>query len=161
MNFTEKDNYTIIYETEYPEKLDGIKLNNLSLFDLECTDKPWYKECIVNKTHFIKSGYYYTLHSNHKGTKTVSYETSMINVILKEETPTPKPSDDTNYGLIIGISIAAVIIIILIALVIWKYLKHKKNKGEDSKKEKLVSVNDIMVSSQVKEGINQSVANED
>ena len=163
LNFTEKDNYTLIYETEYPEKLDGIKLNNLSSFDLKCTDKPWYKECMVNKTHFTKSDYYYTLHSNHKGAKTISYEVPMINVIIKEEPPNPKPSenDDTNYGLIIGLSIAAVIIIILIIFLLWKYLQHKKKKEEkDPEKEKLVGVNDIIVSQQVKEGINQSRATE-
>ena len=119
---------------------------------------------MVNKTHFTKSDYYYTLHSNHKGTKTVSYEAPMINVIIKEEPPTPKPSEDEdiNYGLIIGLSIAAgIIIIILIICLLWKYLQHKKKKGEtDPEKEKLVGVNDIIVSKQVKEGINQSRASE-
>ena len=101
LNFTEKNNISIIYETQYPEKISGIKLNNLSPNDLECTDKPWHKECLVNKAHFQKSGYYYTLHSNHKGTKTISYEAPMIYVIVKEE-PSPEPEEKgPNYGLLL------------------------------------------------------------
>ena len=167
LNFTSRDNYTLIYETENPEKLNGIKLNNDSKFDLECEDKIWYKECIVNKTHFTKSGYYYTLHSNHKGTKTVSYEAPKINVIVKESKPNPETEDEgTNLGLIIGLSVAAgIIIICLVIFLIWYYWKNKGNKKEDEecredddkKEEKKELLNDKIVSDQIKE----SEANED
>ena len=50
----------------------------------------------MNKTHFTKSGYYYTLHSNHKGTKTISYEAPMINVIVEEPNPSPNPEPEDN-----------------------------------------------------------------
>ena len=38
----------------------------------------------MNITHFTKSGYYYTYHSNHLGLKTVAYEAPAIKVILNE-----------------------------------------------------------------------------
>jgi len=173
LNFTLRDNYTLTYETENPEKLNGIKLNNDSKFDLECEDKIWYKECIVNKTHFTKSGYYYTLHSNHKGTKTISYEAPMINVIVEEPNPSPNPEPEdkgTNLGLVIGLSVAAAIIVIcLVVFLVWYYMKNKENKKdhecseeEDNKnEEKKELLNDKIKSDQVQEEIKQSEANED
>ena len=101
---------------------------------MECEDKIWYKECIVNKTHFTKSGYYYTLHSNHKGTKTISYEAPMINVIVEEPNPSPNPEPEdkgTNLGLVIGLSVAAAIIVIcLVVFLVWYYMKNKENKKD-------------------------------
>ena len=179
MNFTAKENYKLIYETEYPSKLKGIKLDNLSSFDLEYIDKSWHKECIVNKTHFNKNGYYYTLHSNHKGSKTISYEAPLVNVIVKEE-PTPEPkgdNDGTNYGLIIGLFVAAFIIICLVVIIALYYLKNKDKKtdklydkttrGEDdgkdneNKDEKKEILNDMITSNDVNEEIRQSEANKD
>ena len=169
LNFTARDNYTLKYYTENPEKISGIKLNNDSKFDLECEDKIWYKECLVNKTHFTKSGYYYTLHSNHKGTKTVAYEAPMVDVIMKESSPdTEGGDDDTNLGLIIGLSVAAgIIIICLVIFLIWYFYKNKGDKKEDEecredddndkKEEKKELLSDKIVSEQIKE----SEANED
>ena len=122
----------------------------------------------MNITHFTKSGYYYTLHSNHKGTKTISYEAPMIKVIIKEENPEPE-GDGDRAGLIIGLSIAGVIIICLIIFLVWYYLQKRRNKGEkyedsfrgdeDNEKEKLNKKDDIIASNQVEEEIRKSEAN--
>ena len=169
LNFKEKESYSIIYETEYPERLNGIKLNINSPFELNCTNKPWFKECIVNKDHFTKSGYYYTFHSNHKGSKTISYEAPLINVINQEQLE-PEKDNDTNYGLIIGFSVAGVIIICLVIFLVWYYLKNKKgdkkdigedvDKGNLDKDEEKGLLNDMITSKGVNEEIRQSEANE-
>ena len=185
LNFTEKDNYTIIYQTENPERLTGIKLNESSSSELECTNKPWYKECIVDKSHFTKSGNYYTYHSNHKGTKTIAFEAPMINVITKEVGPEPGPKpdpdpdpdpepgpqgeDETNYGLIIGLSVGGIVLVGIIIFLIIYFLK-KKNNNKDEKRQAFMSdqeekeeekVNNVVISDKVKEEIKQSEANED
>ena len=158
LNFTVKDNYMIKYETEYPERLNGIKLNSDSSSELNCTNKNWYKECTVNKIHFKKNGYYYTYHTNHQNSKTISYEAPMINVIFEPETK----DDDNNYGLIFGISVGiSIIIIILVSFLLWYYLKNKNKMREDSLIEEKQTGLGISVSSQVKEEIRQSEAKEE
>ena len=120
MNFKEKESYILIYETGHPELLNGIKLNQDSSQELKCENKKWYKGCIVDKSHFDKSGYYYTSHTNYLGSKTISYEASPIKVTMPN-------NDENNYGVIIGVSVAGgVIIICVIIFLIWHY-KKKKN----------------------------------
>ena len=120
MNFKEKESYILIYETGHPELLNGIKLNQDSSQELKCENKKWYKRCIVDKSHFDKSGYYYTSHTNYLGSKTISYEASPIKVTMPN-------NDENNYGVIIGVSVAGgVIIICVIIFLIWHY-KKKKN----------------------------------
>ena len=152
LNFKEKDTYTIRYETENPDKLTGIKLNIDSSFELDCVNTAWYKDCKVNQSHFTKDDHYYTYHSNHMGSKTISYEASMINVILKEIIPddSGNPSDagddDKDYGLVIGLSIAGgIIAICLIILLIWCLKRRNKNSEDirlDLDKKELLGVSD-------------------
>ena len=98
IDFKEQDSFVIRYETDYPEKLNGIKLNNDSKFELECFNRIGIKECYVNETHFMESGDYYTYYQNSFGIKSISYETPKIKVILKgehepEEEETEKESE--------------------------------------------------------------------
>ena len=142
LDFTKNDSYIIRYETKYPDKLDGIQLNTYSKSELECEDKKWYKECIVNKTHFSKNGKYYTYHNNFKGSKTISYEAPLIKVIYskeEEEDEGEGEGDNKNYGLIIGLSVAGGIIVLgVIGFFIYRYLRKRKlddngyNKDEDN-----------------------------
>ena len=80
-----KEDTRIKYETENPERLKGIKLNNESKFELNCENKIWFKECIINEEHFKNSenGYYYTYHSNHLGLKTVAFIITTIFVMQR------------------------------------------------------------------------------
>ena len=164
LNFTENDSYKIRYETESPKLLKGIKLNEYSS-ELDCKDNKWYKECTVNKTHFTKSDYYYTYHINHLGSNTISYEAPAIQVIVKEIQPTPtdkSDNDGSDIGLIVGLTVGFGIIILgLIAFLAWYYLKYKsKNKKDDQDGVIVGDDKDIPISSQIKEEILQSEANE-
>ena len=135
LNFTEADSYNITYETEYPEKLKGIKLNINSKSELICENKKVYKICIVNKAHFSKSGNYYTYHTNHKGSKTISYEAPLIKVIYpdkEEKTKEVKKDDDDNLGVIIGVSVTVgVIVLAVIAFLIYHYLRKRNLSNND------------------------------
>ena len=130
LNFKEKEKFIIKYETENPERLKGIKLNNESKFELNCENKIWFKECIINEEHFKNSenGYYYTYHSNHLGLKTVAYEAPAIKVILNE-------SKSSNAVIIALIIISAIIVIILILFCLNHYLRKKNSIDFDIKKE--------------------------
>ena len=144
LNFKEKDSYIIKYETENPEKLNGIKLNNNSSSELVCENKIWYKECTVNKNHFSKSGYYYTYHNNNLGSKTISYEAPLINVILEEkkENPEKEEEEGDDSALIISLSVACgIIVLCVIGLLIWYCLRKKNNSNKMSQgKEDLLPI---------------------
>ena len=136
LNFTEKDSYMIKYEIENPEKIKGIKLNNESSSELNCSNNIWYKECLVEKNHFTKSGIYYTHHIIDQNIITISYEVSPIKVILKEINPSsPGEGDkDSYFGAILGTSIAVgLVVLFLISLLIWKYFR-KKDIQENQEK---------------------------
>ena len=64
LNFNEQDSFIIRYEANYPERLNGIKLNNDSLLELECVNRIGIKECFINQTHFTESGNYYRYYHN-------------------------------------------------------------------------------------------------
>jgi hypothetical protein len=171
LNFTKDNSYLIRYETEYPGRLSGIKLNEKAKSDLKCEDKILYKECNVTADHFDTSGDYHTYHTNHEGTKTISYEAPLINVIIKTN---PSPSDDDsgddNLGVIIGCSIAGAVVLIVILFLLWYFLCYKKKKIEKDSRDLTEDSdhncenNDELkqpMNSQVQEEIKQSEANED
>ena len=171
LNFTKDNSYLIRYETKYPGRLSGIKLNEKAKSDLKCEDKILYKECNVTADHFDTSGDYHTYHTNHEGTKTISYEAPLINVIIKTN---PSPSDgdsgDDNLGVIIGCSIAGAVVLIVILFLLWYFLCYKKKKIEKDSRDLTEDSdhncenNDELkqpMNSQVQEEIKQSEANED
>ena len=87
IDFNKQDSFIIRYETDYPERLNGIKLNNDSSFELECFNRIRIKECYVNQTHFDESGEYYTYYQTSFGYESISLETQKIKVILYEPEP--------------------------------------------------------------------------
>ena len=68
---------------DYPERLNGIKLNNTSK-ELECENKNRIKECKVTQAHFTKNGDYNTYIDNSFGYVLIAYEIPTIKVTLKE-----------------------------------------------------------------------------
>ena len=98
IDFNEQDSFIIRYETNYPKRLNGIKLNNDSSFELECVNRIGLKECRINQTHFTESGEYYTYYTNSLGYKSISYEADSIKVILKDdsEPETDEESENEN-----------------------------------------------------------------
>ena len=128
MDFSLKDTLIIKYQTDNPEKLRGIKLNNDSSFQLDCVDKIDFKECKVPKNHFTKSGYYYTYHNNSFGMTSIIYEIPKIYINL--EKPKENDSDDNLVGIIIGSVIGGLILIGIIIFLIIRYNKRKNNKIE-------------------------------
>ena len=135
IQFKSNESYKLIYETEKPELLEGIKLNNDYSYELNCINKNWYKECIVNKTHFTKNGFYFTYHTNHQGKKSIYYEIPQIKIIVEEKEPESdnNHNEKKNYGLIIGLPVAGgVILILVIIFLVWHYLKKKKANEIDS-----------------------------
>ena len=135
LDFTKKESYTIIYETEYPERLKGIQLNNESKLELYCKNRKWYKECYIDETHFTRNGYYYTYHSNNLGLKIISYEVPPIKVMLKNKEIKSKNNDifedkedyDKNNILIIGIIFVIIIVIGVLIFIFKHYLKNKNS----------------------------------
>ena len=154
IDFNKKSSYTIIYETDSPELLTGIKLNKDSS-ELQCTNKIGSKECIVTNEHFQKSGDYYTYHDNNLGTKSISYEITTIKVIIKEKEE--NDSGASSYaGVIAGSVIGGIILICLIILLIWMYKKKCANTGNNNnsieeKKAPLKSQDQIELNEEPKE----------
>ena len=134
IDFNKKDSFIIIYETEYPERLTGIKLNNDSSSELECKNKKGVKECIVTQNHFEKSGDYYTYHDNSFGYKSISYEITTIKVTLKNKSDSESKSEDNLAGILAGSIIGGLVVIALIILLIW-YLKRRNDKEKNGDKE--------------------------
>ena len=138
IDFRVEKSFIIRYETENPELLNGIKLNINSSEELKCENKKYFKECLVEKSHFTESGYYYTYHTNHFGSKTISYEASPIKVTMpsQNDNKNENKDDEKDYGLIIGVSIAAgIIVIFLIVFLIWHYRRKKNQKDFNVDKE--------------------------
>ena len=123
-NKEKKENFKIIYETENPERLNHLKLNNESL---HCENKIWYKECSVNITIFIQQGIYNTTHLNHQKSQTTNYEASGINITFTNDF----------YGVIVGLSIlAGMVVIIVVGFLVWRYLKKQDDNEMDMDVEK-------------------------
>ena len=144
LNFTSQDNLIIKYQTDNPNKLNGIKLNKDSSTDLQCIDKKGYKECTVPQSHFKESGDYYTYYTNSLGDKVISYEIPKIQIILKKEdggktdgenTDEEKTTDDKGdgsnskslVGIIIGSVAGGLVLIVAIVLIIIRVKKKKAN----------------------------------
>jgi hypothetical protein len=138
LNFTSQDNLIIKYQTDNPNKLNGIKLNKDSSTDLQCIDKKGYKECTVPQSHFKESGDYYTYYTNSLGDKVISYEIPKIQITLKKEdggktdgenTDEGKTTDDKGslVGIIIGSVAGGLVLIVAIVLIIICVKKKKAN----------------------------------
>ena len=131
LNFTSQDNLTIIYQTENPDKLKNIKLNKNSS-ELKCKDKNDYKECIVTKSHFNESGYYYTYYNNSLGDEVISYEIPKIQIIIKENNggETNPNKKFVSVAIIIGSAVGGLAVIISIVIIIIFVKKKKANSNE-------------------------------
>ena len=110
LDFTSKYDLTF---TLYGGKpfLEGITLNPKSA-DLECKSNYPIVQCSVPKSHFKgqKSGYFYIYHSNHKGGKTIFYESNPFQVILPDE---PDDTDSFKINRISFISFLGLCLMIL------------------------------------------------
>jgi hypothetical protein len=83
LDFLKKDSLYIDYVSSNTDSLKGITFNK-DKGDLSCEQIiNGLLRCTVPKSHFEKSGYYFTKHTNHLDRKSVYYETSPIKVILK------------------------------------------------------------------------------
>ena len=138
IDFNKNESFIIRYEIEYPEKLNGIRLNNDSLSELKCSNKIGIKECIVTNDHFNSNGDYYTYHENSLGYKLISYEISTIKVIIKEkedekhEGGEEEKPDSNLAGVIVGSIIGGLAFIALVIFIIWMYKKKcAKNSNID------------------------------
>ena len=131
LDFNSQDKFTIKYQTENPEKLIGIKLNNNSNSELECKDKTGFKECIVPQNHFNEPGYYYTYYNNSLGDKVISYEIQKIQITLKKPDESGKEnSKKTSVGLIVGCVLGGVGLIAIIVVVVICIKRKKDNSSE-------------------------------
>ena len=133
LDFRSNDQLIINYLVEYPEKLQGIKLNNDSSFELECQNKGKIKECTVPKSHFTSNGDYYTYYTNTEGFKSISYEISKIHVILEDD------ESKSYVGIIIGSVIGGLVLIVIIAFLVWRLCKKKNDTPEEKKEVILLS----------------------
>ena len=112
LDFTSQDQLIIKYIAWNPEKLEYIKLNNDSISELQCANKKTYKECLVPKNHFTKSGYYHTYHNNSYGAMFIFYEIPKINVIIEKNDYNSESS--SSLGVIIGSIIGALVVIAIV-----------------------------------------------
>ena len=122
-----QDIFIIKYQTENPEKLIDIKLNNSSTSTLECEDKNGFKECIVPKSYFNESGYYYTQYNNTLGARVNAYEIPKIQVIFKKEDNSK--SNKNLVGIIVGSKVGGLALIASIVIIIIFVKKRKANNS--------------------------------
>ena len=142
INFNDQDSFTIRYETQYPERLLGIKLNKDSSSELECKNKMGVKECNVTQSHFTESGDYYTYHDSSLGDLLISYEIPTIKVTLKEGEE-EEESEKSLVGIIVGsvigglAFIAIVVVVVLILKKKWAKNEINGNNNSDEKEKPL------------------------
>ena len=126
-NEEKRVNESVIFETEHPDRLEIIKVDdnihsslNIESRGLHCENFNWYKKCIINITLFNEAGPHYISHLNKdRNGYIINYEVSGIDIQF---------TNDYN-GIIVGISIiAGMIVIITIAYGVWYYLKKKDEK---------------------------------
>ena len=136
LDFSSKEKLIINYQTDNPDKLIGVRLNYGSSSYLECQNKNGVKECIVPKSHFTKSGDYYTYYENSYGYKSILYEIPKIKVILngKNSEQTPDDSEDNLVGIIIGSVIGGLIVVGIIVFFVYRFYR-KKNADLGEKNE--------------------------
>ena len=128
LDFTKKDYYIVKFETEYPERINNIKLTENSKA-LECINKIKYKECNITSDYFTDGGYYHTYHINKEGVSYIKYEASIIEVILNEK---KKEEEDDDAWIIALCIVGGVILICAIILLIY-YFVRKKQKNKKKK----------------------------
>ena len=133
LDFTSKDNLTIKIQTEKPELLELIKLNNDSSSQLDCINKIGIKECVVSKNHFTKSGYYNVYHNNSFAKMMIIYEIPKINVLLEGG----DSGGSSSAGVIVGIIIAVLVVVGVAIFIIIRY--KRKNSDNPSSSEKVES----------------------
>ena len=83
LDFTKRDSFYVYYDSKDIKYLKGITFNE-DKGDLFCEERQ--KEllrCLVPRSHFEKSGYYFTKHTNHLDGKSIFYEIPPVKVILK------------------------------------------------------------------------------
>ena len=155
IDFNKQDSFIISYETDYPERLNNIRLNKYSS-GLECEDKNHIKECKVTQAHFTKNGDYNTYIDNSFGYTIISYEIPTIKVTLKEgsdsddsdydydsdiisdiesdSSSNSEPNENNSYlGLIVGSIIG---FLVVVGIIIFLVLRYKRKNSGDSGKEK-------------------------
>ena len=122
LDFRNKDTLIIDYAlVDDPGRLTGITLNEKE-GDLNCEiTQNRLLRCIVPKSHFkgMKSGYYFTKHTNHLNGKSTSYEGTPIKVIL-EDSPSPTDStspNDNSKGNIIWFNSYYLLLLIILFMV--------------------------------------------
>ena len=136
LDFNTQDRLTIRYQTQNPNKLTGIKLNNDSTTELDCTDKNGIKECTVPQSHFKEPGYYYTYYTNSLGDKVISYEIPKIQITLKKDDGGQTDggsgggSKSNTAGIIAGSVVGGVVLIAAIVIIII-VVKKKKSKSDE------------------------------
>ena len=108
LDFTKKDGPLYVYfRLEIVEGLNGLTYNE-EADDLICEQiAKNRKKCEVTIKHFKgkKNGFYFIKHTNHKGTKTISYEVPPLKVIL-----------DSSKGNIISFSLIYSFLLLLIMI---------------------------------------------
>ena len=133
IDFNKNDTFIIKYETDYPERLTSIKLNNDSPSELECKNLNRIKECKVTQDHFTKNGEYYTYHDNSLGSKSISYEVSTVKVTMKVN-PNPEPTNEKSNknlaGILAGSIIGGLVVIAaIIVIIVWRVKKKHSNNS--------------------------------
>ena len=137
LDFTSKNNLTIKIQTENPEFLEYIKLNNDSSSQLDCVNKIGIKECIVPKNHFSKSGYYNVYYNNSFGKMMIIYEIPKINVLLEVGDSGSGSGKPISAGLVVGIVIAVLVVVGVVAFIIIRYKRKNSNGPSSSEKVEL------------------------
>ena len=144
IDFNKNDTFIIKYQTDYPERLTSIKLNNDSSSELECKNLNRIKECKVTQDHFTKNGEYYTYHDNSLGSKSISYEVSTIKVTMKVNTnpePINEKSNKNLAGILAGSIIGGLVVIaIIIVIIVWRV---KKNHSNNSLEKQVLNSNNM------------------
>ena len=138
LNFDIEDSYMINYEVDNEEKLIGLKLNNNANDELKCIYTYGIKKCTIPKTHFDKSGYYYTSYTNNFNSSVILYEIEKIKIILTNNNgpdggDNNDPDSETNLvGIIAGSVAGGIVLIGIIIFFIWRY--KRKNSDYDFSK---------------------------
>ena len=145
LDFSKNDLIPIYFYMLRPENTKGIRLNPNSE-ELECAHQDnLIKRCLVPKSHFNESGYYYTHYLNDNNGLNIFYDISPIFINRPDEpetdepktdepkTDVPKPEDSRNKnlaGIIVGSVIGGLVIIGLIAFLVIRHYR-KKNATVD------------------------------
>ena len=120
----EEANYRIKLNPDSEELICGDPLENENI------------KCLVPKSHFKESGYYYTYYLNDKNGLNIFYELSPIQVILPKEEKTEEPKKKNLAGIIAGSVCGGVVLIAIIVFFVVRHIKRKKAATENNFSEK-------------------------